>query len=138
MKPMPHHPDVVFTWREMFDNAEVNRLHAEGFEHPVMDIDWRTQLESHSLGWVCAHQDGKLVGFLNVAWDGEAHAFIVDTLVAGWMRRAGIGTQLVAIAEREVRAAGCQWLHVDFEDNLRGFDVDACGFRQTPGGVIQL
>lgn len=38
-------------------------------------------MNRHSLGWVCARFDGALVGFVNVAWDGAAHAFILDTVV---------------------------------------------------------
>ena len=30
--------------------------------------------------------------------------------------RQGIGNRLVAVAVTEARAAGCEWLHVDFED----------------------
>lgn len=38
--------------------------------------------------------DQGLVGFVNVIWDGQAHAFIEDTLVARRARRQGIlGTQ---------------------------------------------
>lgn len=51
---MPPDSDVVYEWRGEVDNAAVNRLHAEGFEHPPLDIDWHTQLDSHSPGWVCA------------------------------------------------------------------------------------
>ncbi len=40
----------VYKWRGAFDDAWVNRLHAEGFEHRLLDIDWRTQVESHSFG----------------------------------------------------------------------------------------
>jgi hypothetical protein len=36
------------------------------------------------------------------------------------------------------RAAGCEWLHVDFEEHLRSFYVDRCGFRPTPAGLIAL
>lgn len=135
--PDQDHTDIVLAWRGVFENAEVNRLHAEGFGHRVLDIDWRTQLENHSLGWVCARRCGELIGFLNVAWDGGVHAFVVDTSVASPARRTGIGTRLVAAAERESRAAGCEWLHVDFEDHLRGFYV-ACGFQETRAGLIQL
>ena len=35
---MPPDSDVVYGWRGEFDNAEVNRLHAEGFEHRLLDI----------------------------------------------------------------------------------------------------
>jgi hypothetical protein len=87
----------------------------------VLDDDWQGQVERHSLGWVCARDGGDLVGFVNVPWDGGVHAFIVDTIVAAKTSRQGIGRQLVAIVTAEARAAGCEWLHVDFEDHLRGF-----------------
>lgn len=135
---MPGGTDVVYEWRGAFDNAEVNRLHAEGFDHRLLEIDWRRQLERHSLGWVCARRGGDLVGFVNIPWDGDSHAFVLDTLVAGSARRGGIGSELVARAAREARAAGCEWLHVDFEDHLRAFYLDACGFRDTDAGLIQL
>ncbi|TDC74765.1 GNAT family N-acetyltransferase, partial [Streptomyces hainanensis] len=42
--------------------------------------------------------DGRLVGFVNVAWDGGAHAFLLDTVVASDHRRLGIAARLVAVA----------------------------------------
>ena len=36
------------------------------------------------------------------------------------------------------RGRGCAWLHVDFEESLASFYVDACGFRPTPAGLIEL
>jgi len=101
--------------------------------------DWRGQLERHSLGWGTARTtDGDLIGFVNVAWDGGVHAFVLDTLVARPWQRQGIATRLVALAETEARAAGCEWLHVDFEPHLTGFYLDACGFTSAPAGVIAL
>jgi len=129
---------IGYEWRGDVGNAELNALHAEGFAHRILDDDWRSQLDRHSLGWVCARQDGRLVGFVNVAWDGAIHAFILDTLVTGDVRRHGVGTELVNVAVRESRAAGCEWLHVDFEDHLRGFYFDACGFQPTNAGLIAL
>ena len=79
-----------------------------------------------------------MVGFVNVAWDGLVHAFVLDTMVGSQAGRLGIGTQLVAIAVAEARAAGCEWLHVDFEDHLRPFYFDACGFKPTNAGLIAL
>lgn len=35
-------------------------------------------------------------------------------------------------------AAGCEWLHVDFEDDLRPCYFDACGFTPTNAGLIRL
>jgi GNAT superfamily N-acetyltransferase len=129
---------VTCSWRGKFANAEVNELHAEGFGHRVLDDDWWAQVNRHSLGWVCARRDGELVGFANVAWDGAVHAFLVDVLVTAAVRRQGVGRELVAVAEQEARAAGCEWLHVDFEDHLRSFYFDACGFRPTDAGLISL
>jgi hypothetical protein len=35
-------------------------------------------------------------------------------------------------------AAGCEWLHVDFEEHLRGFYLESCGFTPTGAGLIAL
>ncbi|HCU48635.1 MAG TPA: GNAT family N-acetyltransferase [Micromonosporaceae bacterium] len=129
---------VTYEWRGTFAKAEVNGLHAEGFDHAPVTDDWWTQVTRHSLGWVCARESGELVGFVNVAWDGAIHAFVLDTLVTARVRRRGVGTQLVAVAARESRAAKCEWLHVDFDDHLRPFYFDACGFTPTNAGLIAL
>ena len=130
--------EIAYEWRGPFANDELNALHAEAFEHRVLDDDWVAQVESHSLGWVSAREGAALVGWVNVPWDGGVHAFILDTVVARRAGRRGIGTQLVAIAAEEARAAGCEWLHVDFEDRLQPFYFGACGFTPTNGGLIAL
>ncbi|MEK2476688.1 MULTISPECIES: GNAT family N-acetyltransferase [Streptomyces] len=129
---------IRYEWRGDVDNASLNALHADGFGSPVAQADWRTRLERHSLGWVCAREGGSLIGFVNVAWDGGVHAFLLDTVVAQDRRSHGIGAGLVAIAAEEARAAQCAWLHVDFEDHLRAFYFDACGFTRTTAGLIAL
>lgn len=130
---------ITYTWRGDVDNAAISELHADGFGHPYLDIDWHTQLHHHSLGWVCAtSNNGELVGFVNVAWDGDCHAFILDTLVAAGARHQGIGTKLVAVAAEHARAAGCEWLHVDFEPHLADFYHQACGFTPVQAGLIAL
>jgi GNAT superfamily N-acetyltransferase len=132
---------IRYEWRGEFSSAEANALHAECFGHAVLRDqawDWRGQVEGHSLGWVCAREGSELVGFVNVAWDGVVHAFVLDTMVTGRVRRRGVGTRLVEVAVREARAAGCEWLHVDFDDHLRGFYFDACGFRPTNAGLMEL
>jgi GNAT superfamily N-acetyltransferase len=129
---------VSHEWRGEFLNAELEALHAEGFGHEPIDFDWRVRLDKHSLGWVCARDGGDLAGFVNVIWDGGVHAFILDTVVAAAAQRAGIGTELVAVAAGHAREAGCEWLHVDFEDHLAGFYFQACGFRPTQAGLIRL
>ena len=131
-------PALGYEWRGDFDNRELNHLHAEGFRHRVLDIDWKAQVERHSLGWVCARDGDELVGFVNVPWDGDTHAFVIDTLVAERARHRGIGTAMIRLVVEEARRAGCEWLHVDFEDDLRPFYIDACGFTPTNGGLIAL
>jgi ribosomal protein S18 acetylase RimI-like enzyme len=130
--------DVSYEWRGAFGNPELNALHAAGFEHRVLDDDWLAQVSGHSLGWVCARRDGALVGFVNVVWDGGVHAFILDTMTAAATRHQGIGTELVAVAREHARAAGCEWLHVDFDVELAPFYFDGCGFRPTTAGLIAL
>jgi GNAT superfamily N-acetyltransferase len=135
--------DVSYEWRGDFTNEEMNALHAEAFETRVYDEsewNWQEQLHGHSLGWVVAREgpDGPLVGFVNVPWDGLVHAWIQDTMVAKRARKQGVGTRVVAIALEEARKAGCEWMHVDFEDHLRSFYFEACGFKRTNAGLIQL
>jgi hypothetical protein len=127
-----------FQWRGDFANDELNRLHAEAFNHPVLGINWVQQVEVHSLGWVTAREGLELIGFVNVAWDGGFHAFIVDTIVMARVQRQGIGTLLVGLAATKARAAGCGCLHVDFADELRSFYFSSCGFKPTTAGLLPL
>ncbi len=76
--------------------------------------------------------------FVNVAWDGGVHAFLLDTVVDEGAQHRGIGTGLVATAVEHARAAGCEWLHVDFDDHLTEFYFQACGFSPTKAGLINL
>lgn len=90
-----------------------------------------------SLAHLGAYADDRLVGFVNVAWDGGIHAFILDTVVHPDFRRRGIATDLVRRATEIARDRGAHWLHVDFEPQLEGF-YRACGFRPTSAGLIAL
>lgn len=125
-------------WRGQFANAELNELHAAAFGHRVLEDDWVAQVDRHSLGWVCARDDEALVGFVNVPWDGGVHAFLLDTIVAVEARRRGVGSRMVAMAVERAREAGCEWLHVDFDDELAPFYLEACGFRPTLAGLVEL
>jgi GNAT superfamily N-acetyltransferase len=134
---------ITYEWRGEFTSAEANALHAEAFETRVFDEsewNWAALVRAHSLGWVVARDDGDggLVGFVNVPWDGLVHAWIQDTMVATRARGQAVGTQLVAVARDHARAAGCEWRHVDFDDHLRPFYFDACGFTPTTAGLIAL
>lgn len=132
---------VTYEWRGEFTNVEANALHAEAFETRLFDEtewNWTELVAKHSLGWVVARHDGRLVGFINIVWDGLVHAWIQDTMVATDARGQGVGTGLVAVAREHARAARCEWLHVDFDEQLRPFYFDACGFVPTTAGLISL
>jgi hypothetical protein len=118
----------VYSWRGAFTNNEVNSLHAEAFDTRLFDEaewNWVDLTAQHSLGWVTARSNADLVGFVNVIWDGLVHAWIQDVMVAIPARHQGVGIGLVKVARDGAREAGCEWLHVDFDDHLRSFYYDA-------------
>ena len=128
-------------WRGPFGNEEVNALHAEAFETRVFDEsewNWVELTAKRSLGWVTTRNDGQLVGFVNVLWDGFIHAWIQDLMVLKAARHKGLGVELINAARDGSKAAGCEWLHVDFDDELRDFYFDACGFKPSNAGLMEL
>ena len=90
-----------------------------------------------SLVHIGAYSDNRLVGLVNVAWDGGVHAFLLDTSVHPDFQRQGIATALVRRATELARERGAQWLHVDYEPHLEGF-YRGCGFHPTGAGLIAL
>lgn len=130
-----------YEWRGAFSSPELNALHAEAFNTRVFDEsewNWVDLVNRFSLGWVVAREGPQLVGFVNVLWDGLVHAWLQDTMVSETMRGQGIGTELVNQARNGAKAAGCEYLHVDFEDDLRAFYFGACGFAPTNAGLLSL
>jgi GNAT superfamily N-acetyltransferase len=132
---------VDYEWRGEVSSTEINVLHAEAFNTRLYsdeEWDWVSALERFSLGWVTAREDGELVGFANVLTDGFFHAFLEDVMISARARRGGVGRRVVAEAAAGARAAGCETLHVDFEEPLGAFYFDACGFEPTPAGLLRL
>lgn len=39
---------------------------------------------------------------------------------------------------RGQRAAGCEYLHVDFENHLKPFYLETCGFSPAPAELLRL
>jgi hypothetical protein len=72
--------DVRFAWRgEVTDDELVTLTQSHG---GAAQPGWWNRIRPHSLGWVTARAiDGALIGFVNVAWDGGDHAFLIDTKV---------------------------------------------------------
>ncbi len=124
-------------WRGPLTDAEMVEL-VESYGGRAV-AGWWAQIRPHSLGWVTARTaEGDLVGFVNVAWDGGDHAFLVDTKARREHQHRGVGTAVVRAATQHAAAAGCEWLHVDFEPELGPFYLGACGFEPTPAGLIHL
>jgi ribosomal protein S18 acetylase RimI-like enzyme len=116
-------------------NDELNGLfNAAWIGHEPRDFG---PVLNRSLVYLTAREHGELLGFVNVAWDGGHHAFLLDPTVHPRFQRRGIGTQLVRGAAQAAQARGAEWLHVDFERDLEGFYVRA-GFRPTAAGVWNL
>jgi GNAT superfamily N-acetyltransferase len=129
--------DPTYRWRAPVTDAEVNGL-TRSYGGRAED-GWWDRIRPHSLGWATAHlDDGTAVGFANVAWDGGDHAFLLDPKVRLDLQRRGIATGLVRLAVDHAAEAGCEWLHVDFRDELAPFYFDACGFSPTAAGVLRL
>lgn len=120
--------------RSAVGDEELNRLFAASW--PGHGARPFAPVLARSLLWVCAYAPG-LVGFVNVAWDGGAHAFLLDTVVHPAHRRRGIGRGLVLRAADAVRGSGVEWLHVDYEPHLEGF-YRGCGFRHTTAGLLRI
>lgn len=129
--------ELSFEWRGPATDGEIVELTEShgGTATP----GWWDRIRPYSLGWVTARTgNGALVGFVNVAWDGGDHAFLLDTKTRPSHQRTGIGTRLVHVAATEARAAGCEWLHVDYRPELAAFYRHACGFEPTEAGLIHL
>jgi GNAT superfamily N-acetyltransferase len=127
--------DIDYRISPKLGNILLNRLYAAVWpDH--QERDFQRVLE-RSVTYVGAFDDDMLVGFVYVAWDGGAHAFVLEPTVLEEYRGRGIGTELMRHAAREAGDAGAEWLHVDYEPDLARFFA-ACGFRPSHAGVLRL
>jgi len=126
---------VIYRTRPIVSDEQLNELFVSAwgnFTPTTFD-----HVRERSLTYICAYDEDKLIGFVNVAWDGGIHAFILDTTVHESYQRQGIGGVLVERASSIAETAGITWLHADFEPHLVDF-YRACGFRHTEAGLRNL
>jgi GNAT superfamily N-acetyltransferase len=128
-------PAVEYKISEPVSDVELNELFSASWPKH-RDVEFQTVLRS-SMAYVCAYHAGKLIGYVNAAWDGKTHAFILDTTVHPDHRLRGIGKELVVHALEQARIRGVAWVHVDYEPLLRRFYAQ-CGFRPSEAGVLSV
>ena len=128
--------DVEYRLNPPVSNEDLNALLADVRTGYSRDMDFGP-VHDRSLGYVCAHRQSELVGYVNVAWDGGVHAFLLDPTVRAECQRQSIGRELVRRAAQLAREGGAEWLHVDFVPELQKFYI-GCGFRESRAGLIDL
>lgn len=129
---------IEFRERCAVDDVALSQLHAAAFGESARLVAWGERLERHSLSWIGAFDGERLVGFVNLAWDGDRHAFLLDCVVSPPRQRARIGTGLVTRAVQLATTAGCTWLHADFDAVLAPFFHDCCDLSPTAAGLVRL
>jgi ribosomal protein S18 acetylase RimI-like enzyme len=125
---------IRYERRPAIDIDELNRLFAAAWGASKPGYE---RVFGHSFTWIGAWDGADLVGFVNVAWDGDVHFFLLDTTVHPDHQRRGIGRRIVEEAIDACREQG-EWLHVDADEELMTAFYDQCGFQRTPAGLLDL
>ena len=68
--------NITYKTNPPLTSADLNALFSAG-RHAPETSDWQPVL-ARSLVYLCAYDGERLIGFANVAWDGRAHAFLLD------------------------------------------------------------
>ena len=132
----PLAPDLppLFLRRQELHLEALDALFAAAWGAPKPGYD---RVLARSFTWVTASSGDELVGFANVAWDGDVHFFLLDTTVHPKWQRQGIGRRLVEEAIEACRGHG-EWLHVDASEELMAGFYQRCGFEPTSAGLVSL
>jgi hypothetical protein len=78
--------DINYRVSPEVTNDGLNALFAVAWQgHTWRDFE---PVLNRSLTFVCAYYGARLVGFVNLAWDGGYHAFILDTTILGSLHRS--------------------------------------------------
>lgn len=117
-------------------NDELNELFEVSWPGTKQRKNFRPILD-HSLAYICAYKNGRLVGFVNLVWDGGIHGFILDMTVVPEHRRKGIGSGLLQRVADVAHEKGIEWFHVDFIPELKPFYRKA-GYRSTEVGLLSV
>ena len=128
---------ITYKLNPVVSNEDLSELYALGWERERVVVYDFQPIHERSLGFFCAYAGEKLVGYVNLAWDGGVHAFLLDPTVHPAFKRRGIGRELVRHAVELAHQRGLEWVHVDYEPHLDGF-YKSCDFKPTLAGLINL
>lgn len=127
--------DLTYSERAALERDELQALFSAAWGgHGKPDYE---RVLERSFTWITAHDSDVLVGFVNVAWDGGVHFFLLDTTVHPDHQRRGIGSELVRRAIERCRGKG-EWIHVDADDELMRRLYLPAGFRVASAGIASL
>lgn len=129
--------NIRYELNPIVSNEDLSELYALGWEREHGAVYDFQPIHERSLGFFCAYSGTEFVGYVNLAWDGGVHAFLLDPTVHPAYKRRGIGTELVRHAVDLARERGLEWVHVDYEPHLESF-YKSCGFKPTLAGLINL
>ena len=130
--------NITYRWRAPVDNAALGALHAEGFNHVQLDEDWNARNFRRTASAGSPHTTSQHSSASSTSPGTAPSPSSSTPSFEQHLQRHGVATELIKRAETEARKANCEWLHVDFEAELRPFYLDVCGFRPTPAGLIAL
>ncbi len=128
---------ITYKQSPVVSNEALSELYRLGWDKPGQVVYDFQPIHKRSLGFFCAYSGHKLVGYVNLAWDGGVHAFLLDPTVHPAFQHQGIGRELVLHAIELARESGLEWVHVDYEPHLDGFYKN-CGFQPTLAGLVNL
>ena len=96
-----------YTLRPAIDRQTLQDLFSAAWGAPKSGYE---AVFAHSFTWVAAWANEELVGFVNVAWDGDVHFFLLDTTVHPEYQHRGIGQRIGGGSHRRLpraTASGC-------------------------------
>lgn len=131
-RPFPRLAPQYDTSGKRPDTAQLQALFTAAWGAPKPGYE---RVLDRSFGWIVARDGGRMVGFVNIAWDGGAHFFLLDTTVHPDYRGQGLGREMVTRAVEACRGRG-DWLHVDAPVELMERLYD--DFTPTSAGLIDL
>ena len=128
---------IIYVQNPVVTNEALSELYRLGWGKPGNTVYDFEPIHQRSLGFFCAYAGEQLAGYVNLAWDGGVHAFLLDPTVHPDFQRRGIGRELVLHAIELARQSGLEWVHVDYEPHLDHF-YKSCGFEPTLAGLVRL